>query len=95
MGSVSFSIYSYMRGSVYCSIVFSSVTFSPYSLSSAAYAFLSSLSALRISDNTVLYYLFIGCCFITVWGLYSPNNYDNSFISTVLRLLSVSFNKSN
>lgn len=66
MGSVSFSIYSYMSGSTYCSIVFSSVAFSPYSLSSAAYAFLSSLSALRISDNTVLYYLFIGGCFITV-----------------------------
>ena len=56
MGSVSFSIYSYMSGSIYYSIVFSSVAFSPYSLSSAAYAFLSSLSALRISDNTVLYY---------------------------------------
>ena len=65
MGSVSFSIYSYMSGSVYCSIVFSSVTFSPYNLSSAAYAFLSSLSALRISDNTVSYCLRIDGCFIT------------------------------
>lgn len=66
MGSVSFSIYSYMSGSTYCSIVFSSVAFSPYSLSSVAYAFLSSLSALRISDNTVSYYLRIVGCFITV-----------------------------
>ena len=95
MGSVSFSIYSYMSGSIYCSIVLSSMAFSPYSLSSTAYAFLSSFSALRISDNTVSYCLLIVGCFITVGGLYSPNNYDNSLISIVLRLLSVSFNKSN
>lgn len=95
MGSVSFSIYSYMSGSIYCSIVFSNVAFSPYSLSSAAYAFLSSFSALRISDNTVLYYFCIVGCFITVVGLYSPNNYVKFSISIVFFPLSVSFIKSN
>ena len=66
MGSVSFANFSYKSGSIYCSSVFSSVAFSLYSLSSAAYAFLSSFSALRISDNTVSYYLPIDGYFITV-----------------------------